>query len=110
MSALPAVGELRVRAIIEAPVDTPDDSGAMTRTYAPLANVWAHVTALTGEAHFVAARQEQSLTHLVRMRWRADVTSEMRLVVGSRKLLIHSVYDPDERRRLLMCRCEEIKS
>ncbi|MBI3275019.1 MAG: phage head closure protein [Methylocystis sp.] len=58
----------------------------------------------------VAARQEQSLTHLVRMRWRADVTSEMRLVVGSRKLLIHSVYDPDERRRLLMCRCEEIKS
>lgn len=109
MSALPAVGDLRVRAMIEAPVDTPDDSGAMTRTYAPLANVWAHVAALTGEARFVASRQEQSITHLVRIRWRADVTSEMRFILRSRKLLIHSVYDPDERRRFLICRCEEIE-
>lgn len=109
MNALPAVGELRVRATIEAPVDTPDDSGAMTRSYAPLGNVWAHVAALTGEDRFVASRQEQSVTHLVRMRWRADVTSEMRFVLRARKLLIHSVYDPDERQRLLICRCEEIK-
>lgn len=108
MSA-PSIGAMRLRMTLEAPTDAPDDAGSMTRTYAPLAELWAEVTALSGEARFVAERQEQAITCRVRIRWRAGVTSQMRLVRGARKLLIHSVYDPDERRRFLVCRCEEIE-
>lgn len=108
MSA-PSIGDMRLRMTIEAPIDTPDDSGSMTRTYAPLADVWAQITPLSGEARFVADRQEQSISCLARIRWRAGLTSQMRLVAGARKLLIHSVYDPDERRRFLVCRCEDIE-
>lgn len=108
MSA-PAIGEMRLRMTLETPVDAPDDFGSMTRTFAPLADVWAQVRPLSGEARFVAERQEQAIDCLVRIRWRAGVTSQMRLTAGARKLLIHSVYDPDERRRFLVCRCEEIE-
>lgn len=108
MSAPSAIGDLRLRVAIEAPIDIPDGAGGMTRSYARLANVWAHVSALSGEDRFLAARHEQSILHLVRIRWRGDVTNDMRFVASDRKLFIRSCFDPDGRRRFLLCRCEEI--
>lgn len=102
------IGEMRLRALLEAPIDAQDDSGSTTRSYAPLAHVWAQIAPISAEARFVASRQEQAITWLARIRRRSDVTSEMRLVCGGRKLLVRSVYDPDGRRRFLVCRCEEI--
>lgn len=105
----PTIGEMRLRVTLEAPIDTPDESGAMTRSYAPLGSIWAEITPVSAEARFVASRQEQAIDHVARIRWRADVTSQMRLAYGSSTLLIHSVYDPDGRRRFLVCRCEQIE-
>jgi SPP1 family predicted phage head-tail adaptor len=107
MSA-PRIADLRQRVTIEAPSDAPDGAGGMTRTYSPLARVWASITPRDGEGRFVQQRQEQAVTHVARIRWRGDVTSQMRFVVASRRLLIHAVYDADERRRFLICQCEEI--
>ncbi|ATQ67152.1 MULTISPECIES: phage head closure protein [Methylosinus] len=104
-----SIGALRQRVTLEAPIDTADDSGSMTRSYASVAQIWAKLTPAAGEARFVAEREEQAITVVALIRWRADVTSRMRLVVGARTLLIHSVYDPDGRRRFLLCRCEEIE-
>lgn len=104
-----AIGAMRLRMTLEAPVDTPDDSGSMTRSYVAVAQLWAKLTPLSGEARFLAEREEQAIACLAQIRWRADVTSSMRLVAGARKLLIQSVYDPDERRRFLVCRCEEVE-
>lgn len=104
-----AIGEMRLRMTLEAPVDMPDDSGSMTRSHVALAQLWAKLTPLSGEARFIAEREEQAISCLALIRWRADVTSRMRLVAGPRKLLILSVYDPDERRRFLLCRCEEVE-
>jgi SPP1 family predicted phage head-tail adaptor len=109
MSAAP-IGAMRLRMTLEAPVDTPDDSGSATRSYAAIAQVWAQVTPFSGEARFVAEREEQAIACVALIRWRADVTSRMRLVSGARELLVHSVYDPDGRRRFLSCRCEEIRT
>jgi SPP1 family predicted phage head-tail adaptor len=104
----PKIGEMRLRMSLEAPVDTADDSGAMTRSYATLCNLWVKLTPVSGEARFVEGRQEQALEWLAQFRWRADVTSEMRLVLGARRLRIETAYDPDGQRRFLACRCEEI--
>lgn len=102
------IGGLRQRVTIEAPQDASDGAGGMTRSYAPLAQVYARIIGTRGEGRFVEERQEQAVTHVAAIRWRADVTSQMRLVFGSRKLLIRAVYDPDGRRRFLECQCEEI--
>jgi SPP1 family predicted phage head-tail adaptor len=107
MSA-PTIGAMRMRLMLEAPVDVADDSGSMRRSYASIAELWGEARPTSGASRFIAEREEQSIDWIVRMRWRADVTSRMRLVSGARILLIHSVYDPDGRRRFLFCRCEEI--
>ena len=109
MSRPVEIGELRRRVTLEAPIDALDDAGSTTRSYAPLGDIWAQVTPMRGESRFEASRQESSITHIVRIRWRDDVTSEMRFALGSRRLLIRAVFDPNERKAFLTCHCEEIK-
>jgi SPP1 family predicted phage head-tail adaptor len=103
------IGALRRRMILEAAIDAQDDSGSMIRSYAPLAAVWADVSPLSGQAEFVAEREEEIVEYSARIRWRADVTSRMRLSGGGLLLLIHSVCDPDGRRRFLLCRCAQTR-
>jgi SPP1 family predicted phage head-tail adaptor len=104
----PTIGALRNRVTIEAPADAPDGAGGFTRSFAPLAQVWAKIDPVSARDQFVEQRQEQSTTHVVTIRWRSDVKSQMRILHRGRKLLIQSVIDRDERRRFLICECEEI--
>ncbi len=108
MSARPTIGALRSRLTIEAPIDAPDDIGGFVRGFAPLAQVWGRIETLNANAQFVEQRIEQARRIAVTIRWRADVTSQMRFDFRGRKLLIISVEDTDETRRFLRCLCEEI--
>jgi SPP1 family predicted phage head-tail adaptor len=109
MSAPPAIGALRHRAELQAPQDSPDDAGGLSRTYKTIGTVYAELRTLSGEAQFIEQRAEQSLACIARFRWRKDVTSDMRLVVRERTLRILACYDEDGRKRVLNCRCEEIR-
>jgi len=102
-----AEGELRTRAILETPVDSTDDSGALVRVWQPVAAVWAKIAPKRGAEIFVAGEQETVLTSEVVVRWRPDVASPMRFRVGARALLIRAAFDPDGHRRFLVCACEE---
>jgi SPP1 family predicted phage head-tail adaptor len=103
-----SIGALRHRVTIEAPVDSPDGSGGFTRAYAPLAQVWARIEPTSAREQFVEQRLEQARTHLVVIRWRADVEAQMRFDFRGRKLFVRNLVDPDETRRFLHCECEEI--
>ncbi|MCX7900044.1 MAG: phage head closure protein [Methylocystis sp.] len=104
------IGALRHRVTLEAPSDTPDGVGGFTRSYAAVTPLWARIEPVAAQENFLAQRQEQETTHRVTIRWRAGVTRSMRFDHRGRKLLIRSVVDPDERRRFLVCRCEEISA
>lgn len=108
MNALPPIGELRHRVTLEAPVDAPDGAGGYTRSFTPSANLWARITPSGAREDFVEQRAEQAVSHVVTIRWRDDVTKDMRFVHRGRRLRIQSAFDPDERRRFLVCQCEEI--
>lgn len=105
---------LRSRLTLEAPVDAADDIGGAARAYVTLDTLWAEV-APAGVAgrfiddRFVAERMEVTVTHHIRLRWRAGMSGAMRFRLGERIFIIHAIVDPDERRRFLVCRCEEIK-
>ena len=107
MSA-PSVGALRRRVIIEAPVETPDDTGGVTRGFTPLDAVWASVAPVSGQRLFVAQRPEEDISHIVRIRWRAGLTAAMRLRIGPRILLVRALHDVNETRRHLVLYCREI--
>jgi SPP1 family predicted phage head-tail adaptor len=108
VSARPTIGSLRQRVTLEAPVDTQDEVGGFSRSYAPIALLWADIETLGAREQFDEQRLEQSRTCAVTIRWRADVASQMRFDYRRRKLLIRGVEDKDERRRFLRCLCEDV--
>lgn len=108
MSVFPRIGALRHRVTLEAPIDTPDGAGGFARSFAPVADLWARVAPGGAREDFIEQRAEQATNHSVTIRWREDVAKDMRFVHRGRKLRIQSVVDPDERRRFLVCQCEEI--
>lgn len=101
------IGALRHRVTLEAPVDVADELGGFTRSFAPVAHVWARIETLGASEQFVEQRLEQSRRHAVTIRWRADLTSGMRFDLRGRKLVIRGLEDSDERRKFLKCLCEE---
>ncbi|MGD9540600.1 phage head closure protein [Methylocystis sp.] len=108
MSVFPRIGVLRHRVTLEAPIDAPDGAGGFLRSFAPLADLWARVAPGGAREDFVEQRTEQATSHVVTIRWRDKVAKDMRFVFRGRKLRIQSIVDPDERRRFLICQCEEI--
>jgi SPP1 family predicted phage head-tail adaptor len=108
VNALAPIGELRHRVTLEAPVDAPDGAGGFTRSFTPIANLWARIAPSGAREDFVEQRAEQAVSYVVTIRWRGDVTKDMRFVHRGRRLRIQSAFDPDERRRFLVCQCEEI--
>lgn len=107
MSARPTVGSLHHRVTLETPVDAPDELGGFSRAFTPVAQLRARIETQGASPQFVEQRLEQARRFLVIIRWRGDVTSEMRFDLRGRKLAIRAVVDPDEQRRFLLCQCEE---
>ncbi len=108
MAKLP-VGGLRARLVLEGPVETPDTAGGVIRSWAVLSTLWGDVTTLNAQQRLEAEQIGQTVTHRVTLRFLAGLTTKQRLRRGAQIFLIRGVQDPDDRRRRLICTCEEIK-
>ena len=104
------IGGMRARLTLQAAVDTASLDGGATRVFADVADVWAAIEPIAGDAAFAADRAEDVAMVRVTLRWRADVLEGQRFVDGARMLVIRSKSDPDGRRRFLVCRCQEISA
>ena len=105
-----AIGDMRRRLVIEAPIETVDDNGGASRVYVSAGEIWAHVMPLRMTHGFAAACEEQVVTHHVTFRFRNGVDVAMRFRDGQRIFYIRAVEDVDERRTHLRALCEEIKA
>lgn len=72
-------GPLRERVTIEKPVDTQDDIGGTVRTWETVATCWAAVEPLSGREFFAAQQVQASSTTRIRIRFREDITTKMRV-------------------------------
>ena len=101
------IGDLRQRVTIESAVVSSDGYGGRPKSWVPVATVWAKVEPLRGREYFEAHQIKTEVTHRVIIRYRPDVTPQMRIKVGSRYLMIESVIDIEERHRFLELICRE---
>ena len=92
---------------LEAPSRTADGGGGAVLTWQLVSMVWAESVAMSGREAFEADGLAARAMHEIRLRHRADISTEMRFVMGSRVLDIRAVRDPDGRRCWLSCLCEE---
>lgn len=103
-----AIGRMRRRLVLEAPVAAPDGLGGATQVFEAVAALWAQVEWIAGTEAWRQGRPEQSRNYRITLRWRGDVDAGRRLRDGDRLFDIRSAADPDGARRCLICLAEEV--
>lgn len=97
MSAPFDPGRLDRRLVLEAPVDTPDGAGGVTRSYEMVATLWASVEPLAARADVSAVALGANVTHHIRVRFDPAITLRHRLRDGSRVFRIVSIRERERR-------------
>ena len=100
MSASFDIGALDRRFVLQAPVETDDGAGGVTRTFDAVATVWGSVTPLTGRTDIAADSRGASLRVRIVMRFREGVTTRHRIVDGAHVYAIVAVREITGRRFL----------
>jgi SPP1 family predicted phage head-tail adaptor len=90
-------GALNRRLVLEAPVETNDGSGGVTRSFAAVATLWAAVEPASARSSIVADAWGANVTHRIRIRTGADVSLRHRFRDGGIVFRIVAIRDRDRR-------------
>lgn len=103
-------GRLNQRIAIQSVTNAQDAKGEVTRAYKTLWNPWAELVSSTASETLDGKRKSTvgEATHVWRIRYRAGVNRNHRVLAGERPMEILSVLDPDNQRRELLLQCKEV--
>jgi SPP1 family predicted phage head-tail adaptor len=103
-------GLLQQRVEIQSVTSAQDDAGEVTRTFRTLWQPWAQVLTPGGGESVDQQRMQRygELTHLVKIRYRAGVTRNQRVLWDGRTLEILAVADEENNATWLHLYCKEI--
>ncbi len=92
------IGKMNKRVALQQEQQTPDGAGGYTLAWTTLADVWANISPSSGREVSAAGRLEGQVTHKVTLRGRVDIqiTTDMRLLYGTRAFNVRAVLDPNE--------------
>ena len=102
-----AIGDLRHRLMLEAPVRTGDGAGGASLTWSLVAEVWGAIRPQSGSESADAEALRGRVTHEIWIRHKGGVGPDMRFRLGSRVFDIRAAIDVGERHRFLKCLVEE---
>lgn len=102
-------GMLRHRVQLQALVETPDGAGGFEEIWQEIAECSARIEPLSVKQSFIADQADERATHRITIRFRNDIESGQRFIFENRFFRISTVQDPDETKRYLICRTEEIQ-
>jgi len=97
------------RLSLEAPVETADGAGGVTRSFAQIARVWAEVTPLSAGETMSADAHGARVTHRITIRAGRAVTNRHRFTEDGRAYRVIAARDSDDR-RLTLITVEEMTS
>jgi SPP1 family predicted phage head-tail adaptor len=100
-------GQLNCRATLQQSVLTRDAVGQPVQSWQSLGPIWCDIRLLSGLQMIKSDAQMSKVRGSIRIRWRADVTPQMRVVHGSAIYGIEAVL-PDSRRRYVDLTVEAI--
>lgn len=104
------IGALRHRVTFQTLTRTADTQGGYTSSWADMVvnpTVWGEVTPAKTYERFFSQQIQYQRTHQVIIRYRDDLTQEMRMLFDSRIFQIKSIRKPDERKYFLIIDLEE---
>ncbi|SDX45136.1 phage head-tail adaptor, putative, SPP1 family [Marininema mesophilum] len=101
------VGKLRHRVTIQKPTIFSGEGGGWSEGWEDWVKGWASIEPLSGKELLEAQQVASTVTHRIRMRYRAGVQPTMRVLFGDRIFEVTRVIDPMERGRELELMAEE---
>jgi SPP1 family predicted phage head-tail adaptor len=103
-------GRLRHRVSIQSVGTSYDGYGDLSDSWTTDATVWASVSPTSGDEKDIASENTGIDTHTVKIRYRAGITSQNRILFGSRVFQIQGVKDWNEYKagRCLEMFCKEV--
>ena len=103
-------GKLRHPVTIQE-VTVTNANGEVSRAWATITHgsVRAAIMPQNGREYYQAKQVHADMTHLVRIRYLAGVTPEMRVRFGTRNLNIIDVVNIEERGRQMLLTCQEVQ-
>ncbi len=93
-------GDLNRRLVLQAPFESDDGTGGVTRDYAPVSTLWARVAPQTMAADIGAGSLGASLRYRIVLRKRDDVTLHHRFQEGDVIYRITAARESADRRFL----------
>jgi SPP1 family predicted phage head-tail adaptor len=99
-ASLSDIGALNRRLVLEAPVETGDSAGGVTRSYEAATTLWAQVLPVSAIEDITAGSLGAVLRHHIVVRARSGITTRHRLRDGARIYRIKAVRESADRRFL----------
>jgi SPP1 family predicted phage head-tail adaptor len=101
-------GKLRHSIIIQTRTDTADSYGEPIPAWSTFLETWASIDPISGREFFSSKEVKSEVSHKVRIRWAEGITTQMRVLFGTRTFDIESVINIEERDRELLLMCVEV--
>ena len=101
------IGDLRHRITIQYQVKVPDGLGGFTVTWTDAATVWAAIWPVSASEAVQAQQAAMTITHRIRIRYRAVMKAEWRIAYAGMYFNIVSIIDPNTAHRWLDLMCKE---
>ena len=100
-------GMLRHRVTLQRFQQGQDAYGGPVETWEDVATVWASLEAMSGREFFASQQTQSEVTQRIRIRYRTDVTADMRVTHNGKVFNIVAPL-PDNRGRELVLMCREV--
>ena len=104
-------GKLKKRVLLQKRTATTDRRGNASLAWGDVANAWSQISPMSGDESQRAGRTEATVTHVIHMRYRKDLTvltQKDRVVFGSRIFNIEVVRNIEEANDELVLDCVEV--
>src|SRR4029077_20283159 len=95
-------GALNRRLVLEAPAESADGAGGVTRSYAAVMTLWASVKPVSAGGAVIADAPGATVTHRIVIRRRGAVTTRHRFVEGATVYRIVTLREDATRRFLVI--------
>ena len=102
-------GMLRHRVTLQRFQQGQDAYGGPVETWEDVAIVWASLEAMSGREFFASQQAQSEVTQRIRIRYRPDVTADMRVIHNGKVFNIVAPL-PDNRGRELVLMCREVSN
>jgi SPP1 family predicted phage head-tail adaptor len=101
------IGDLKKRVVLQYQAKVADGMGGFTTSWVDDATVWAAIWPVSASETIEAAQTGMTITHRIRMRYRAGLLASWRVLWSGRYFNIVSIIDPNMAHRWLDVMCKE---